>query len=184
MICPACRKDSLIEKEIEKGLNAMSCPECRGKWIKFADYETWSKTHEDDLHITMTGTGETEVNFKTIELARLCPNCRRILLKFKVAENVSFTIDRCGVCSGIWLDGLEWEILKRRNLQDDLAAIFTDQWQTKVRHAESRQMIDKIYAGKFGEEYQRLKDFKVWIDKHEKKQEIIGFLRDPTPFDV
>ncbi|MEK7723973.1 MAG: zf-TFIIB domain-containing protein, partial [Acidobacteriota bacterium] len=102
----------------------------------------WLKSHED---LPLIPSKKLKVSIPEFELARLCPECRRILVKYKVGQNIPFLIDRCGQCAGIWLDKGEWEILKRRNLHDDLQKIFTDHWQEEVKKGETRTNLAKMY---------------------------------------
>ncbi len=158
MKCPVCSK-TLESNEIENGLNALVCSECRGKWISFDSYETWLKNHTYNAH--ESSVRSRDMTIPEFEIARLCPRCRRILVKYKVGKNIPFRIDRCTNCAGVWLDEDEWEILKSRNLHDDLSNIFTDHWQAEVAREETRATLDQIYESKFGSaDYERMKEFK------------------------
>ncbi len=179
MNCPVCKNFELNQIEIEPNLWASRCENCHGKWISHNDYERWLKSHEN---LPMTQAKKTKITIPEFELARLCPQCRRILVKYKVGQNVPFTIDRCGSCAGIWLDKGEWETLKRRNLHDDLQEIFTDHWQEEVKRGETRENLAQMYETKFGkEDYAKIVNFKEWMENHDKEDEILAYIRDPNP---
>jgi Zn-finger nucleic acid-binding protein len=179
MNCPVCKNFELNKREIEPNLYASDCENCRGRWLSYQEYDVWLKA-KDDLPAVLPK--KLKMMIPEFELVRLCPECRRILVKYKVGQNVPFLIDRCGTCAGIWLDKGEWEILKRRNLHDDLQKIFTDHWQEEVKKGETRTHLAKMYEEKFGkEDYAKIIKFKEWMENHEKEDEIISYLRDPNP---
>lgn len=179
MNCPVCKTEELFRKEIEPILIASACQKCKGRWLSHNDYESWLKSHEN---IPELPSRKIKMTIPEFELVRLCPECRRILVKYRVGHNIPFSLDRCGTCAGVWLEKDEWEILKRRNLHDDLQKIFTDHWQEEVKKGETRARLAAMYEQKFGkEDYARICKFKDWIEAHEKEDEIIAYLRDPNP---
>lgn len=182
MKCPVCKSESLETTEIEPNLFAEVCTNCRGKWISNHNYEQWLKHHGDILPEIPGDGGGGEMLVPAFQLARLCPRDGRILIKYVVGRGIPFRIDRCGTCAGIWLDDREWEILKSRNLHDELNRVFTDHWQEEVQREEMRRHLESIYREKFGtDNYMRIKDFKSWIDQHEKRSEILAYLSDANP---
>lgn len=180
MNCPVCKYDSLNTQEIEPNLFAEVCEKCSGKWISGKNYQNWLESHGEILPEIKGEEGKMTI--PEFELARLCPADKRILIKYKIGRNIPFTIDRCGNCAGVWLDKDEWETLKSRNLHDELNKVFTDHWQEEVQKDEMRKRLGKIYEDKFGaENYSKIKDFKSWVDSHEKQGEILAYLKDPNP---
>jgi Zn-finger nucleic acid-binding protein len=179
MNCPVCKTTELNKREIEPNLSAMACENCRGRWISLKDYEIWLKLHENLPDVLPK---KLKINVPEFEHVRLCPECRRILVKYRVGQNIPFSIDRCGTCAGAWLEKNEWEVLKRRNLHDDLQKIFTDHWQEEVKKGDTRNQLAKMYETKFGkDDYAKILRFKDWMENHEKEDEIIAYLRDPNP---
>lgn len=181
MNCPNCKNAYLQAQEIEDNLPAQVCDNCDGKWISHENYESWLKFHGEILPEIPAGE-ESGMTIPHFQLARLCPKCKRILIKYKVGHNIPFQIDRCGDCAGVWLDQNEWETLKSRNLHDELNKIFTDHWQEQVSREETRRKLETIYQEKFGaDDYRQIRDFKSWIDTHDKRSEILAYLDDPNP---
>lgn len=179
MKCPVCRQYDLLPFELEPNLTANICRNCDGKWISQNAYQLWLKSHEN---LPELPSKEIKMTIPEFELAKLCPECRRILVKYKVGHNVPFNLDRCGTCAGVWLEKDEWEILRSRNLHDDLQKIFTDHWQEEVKQEETRNHLMLMYAEKFGrEDYEQILRFKEWVDSHEKADEIKAYIRDPNP---
>lgn len=183
MKCPACKMYDITATELETSLASFNCSHCGGNWIRDAEYKEWRKNHGEDLPVKPTN--EKAIQFTSVELARLCPDCNRILVKYKVGHDVNFTVDRCGGCGGVWLDKDEWTILKERNLHDNLYEFFTEPWQSEVRREEARRNMEFIYNNKFGEEdYERVKNFKEWMDEHPLRNQILAFVTDDSPLDV
>lgn len=181
MNCPVCKYNSLEIQEIETNLFADVCTKCNGKWISSDNYGKWLEQHAKNLP-ELPSDGDSGMTIPEFELARLCPIDKRILIKYKVGRNLPFKIDRCSNCAGVWLDDTEWIALKARNLHDDLNKIFTDYWQEEVKKEETRKTLEGIYKDKFGEDdYMKIKDFKKWIENHEKSGEIMAFLKDKNP---
>ncbi len=180
MKCPACNKNDLETREIEPNLWARVCGECKGKWISNNNYQKWLKIRGEIL--PEIPSAEPNITIPEFELARLCPKCRRILVKYKVGRNIPFKIDRCGNCAGVWLDQDEWETLRSRNLHDELNKIFTNHWQEEVKREETRNALRSIYEQKFGkEDYEKIRMFKSWVNEHEKSGEILAYIRDKNP---
>ncbi|HEV2663566.1 MAG TPA: zf-TFIIB domain-containing protein, partial [Blastocatellia bacterium] len=110
-------------------------------------------------------------------IAKLCPECNKILIKYSVGHGASFSLDQCGNCGGVWFDKDEWEALKARDLHEDVYVIFTAPWQDQVRSQESRRAEEELYRKKFGDEvFNEIQRMKAWIDAHPRKHEILAYL--------
>lgn len=180
MNCPVCKYNSLSTQEIEPNLFSEVCEKCEGKWISGKNYQNWLESLGEILPEIPGEDGELTI--PEFQPARLCPVDNRILIKYKVGRNIPFTIDHCGNCAGVWFDTNEWETLKSRNLHDELNKIFTDHWQEEIGREEMRRKMEQIYREKFGaDNYMKIKDFKSWLDQHEKQGEILAYLKDPNP---
>ncbi len=181
MKCPGCKERDFEIAEIEPDLLVDICKNCGGKWIAYSNYERWLENHGDALP-EIPGDADSGMTIPKFELAKLCPGCRRILVKYKVGRDLPFKIDRCSNCAGVWLEKNEWKTLKSRNLHDDLNKIFTDHWQEEVKRNRTRKALKKVYEEKFGaEDYERISEFKRWMDEHEKSGEILAYVRDKNP---
>ncbi len=181
MKCPVCKYESLETNEIEPDLFADDCTKCNGKWISSDNYENWLEKQTAILP-EIPLRADSDMTIPEFELARICPNDKRILIKYKVGRDLPFTIDRCGNCAGVWLDDTEWSSLKERNLHDEMNKMFTDHWQEEVKREETRKALDGIYQEKFGaDDYMKIKDFKSWVENHEKSGEIMAYLKDKNP---
>ena len=180
MNCPVCRTENLELTDIDRGLIAGVCPKCDGKWISLDSYEEWLSFANE--YQTPVDEDFEIPSFPKFEAARICPRCQRILTKYTVDVDLPVKIDRCSNCSGVWLDKMVWETLRRKNLHNSLSKVFTDYWQREVKKSESRKTLDGLNRKRFGEEdYARILEFKRWVFKHPKRDEILTFLRDSNP---
>ena len=182
MKCPSCPSSPLHLTDLASHLKASSCFSCKGKWIAASDYWTWldrqgealpEKT-PDDIPLQVADT----------QKAKLCPRCQRIMLRYRVGHGLDFRLDQCGHCKGIWFDANEWEALAQRNLHDEVHLIFSAPWQSKIRKAEARQMLDTIYENSFQADYDKVKQIKAWLDTHPEKKRIIDYLNNPDPYAI
>lgn len=182
MKCPVCKTASLKTAELESHLKAANCPKCEGTWIAATDYEHWLEKHGDRLP-------EKEPEGIAIaaddqQQAKLCPDCKRIMLRYKVGHGLNFRLDQCGSCNGIWFDTNEWDALKQRNLHDEVHLIFSAPWQAQVRQDEARQLLDGVYTQTFKADYGKIKDFKAWLDEHPERQAVLGYLASLDPYSL
>jgi len=183
MNCPVCKKSELSLNHLEDNLTSQQCPLCRGNWIAGAEYWKWVEKHKTDL-------AERVVEHETLSLAETglpidCPECRFRMVKYLVGRGLEFSIDHCLGCKGIWLDGNEWEALKKRNLHDDLNLMFTSFWQTEAQRLERKKKMEQIYVNRFGEtDYEEIKRIRYWLDTKNNREELIAYLIDKAPFDA
>ena len=67
------------------------CPACEGHWISGRAYFDWLDSHGDALpERTYEGP---EILIADTQLAKLCPECSRILLRYVVGHGTDFAID-------------------------------------------------------------------------------------------
>ena len=70
---------------------------------------------------------------------RFCPEDGYILARFHVGSSHPFMIDQCRNCSGVWLDGGEWEALQAGGLSNRMHLILPRNGRmTCGRHRETR----------------------------------------------
>jgi Zn-finger nucleic acid-binding protein len=183
MKCPVCKTAELNELNLEKNLLANGCENCGGRWISSTEYWNWLQQHDPSLPEQPFAEVDFQVD-DTIK-AKLCPDCGHILLKYKVGHGLDFFLDHCDNCNGIWLDQHEWEVLKVRNLHDELHRIFTTAWQKQVREEEIREKFEQFYAKKFGEaDYAEIKRIREWLEQHSQRSALLAFLSDDNPYGV
>jgi len=107
------------------------------------------------------------------------------MVKYLVGHGFSFTIDHCEGCKGVWFDRNEWEVLKERNLHDDLNSMFTSFWQDAAQKEARKKRLEQIYISRFGaDDYAEIERIRTWLATHPKKQDLLAYLTDKDPFDV
>ena len=181
MKCPVCKRATLFTQTVSEPLTMACCTVCEGKWLSSTAYWSWLDTLEGELPEKRYSDFSCEV--EDTPQAKICPDCGRILLKFKVGHGLDFRLDHCNSCNGVWFDKNEWEMLESRNLHDEIHKIFTTAWQNDVRAEERNQYFEKMYQEKFGDDYAKIIEFKNWLDDHDLKNTILAFLSDPKPME-
>lgn len=183
MKCPVCQDDLLHQKTLQANLPAYQCKKCNGVWISSNEYLTWLKTHGPSLP-EKPGDDASLPTWDTQEL-KLCADCGRILTRFRVLPNAKFYLDRCGHCNGVWFDKGEWDTLVARNLQDKVNQFFTKPWQARVREEETKGVLDKLYAGKFGvADYARIQEIRTWLKEHPQQTMLLAYLQADNPYKI
>lgn len=181
MICPVCKNVSLSDSVLEYGLNGYHCAECNGNWVRYNDYRDWMEKkafYNTPILASMDLKPESDS-----KKACLCPDCGRILIKYRASIDLPFSIDHCSSCGGVWLDNMEWESLIKSNLHDQLYKVFTEPWQQKLKKDVSKKHIEEKYVKKFGnEDYLKLIEIREWIHKSNHKEEMLAFLLDEDPY--
>ncbi|NJM98186.1 MAG: zf-TFIIB domain-containing protein [Phormidesmis sp. RL_2_1] len=145
MKCPICHDHSLEQVSLDTGLLAHQCHQCLGHWIPSQVYWKWldqreqQQAHPQQSKIQPTQPQQTQLQQRSpLQLsfgnhllpvcdnttANFCADCSRLMTKSKVGRGLSFYIDRCSHCHGVWLDQNEWENLKQQNLHDHIHYIF------------------------------------------------------------
>jgi Zn-finger nucleic acid-binding protein len=183
MLCPVCKNAVLYDKELELGLKGHTCNQCSGNWVRFHDYMLWKEesSKSSDLSVENQDYNLAYDNRK----ANFCPDCGRILIKYKVSGAIPFYVDHCAYCNGLWLDKCEWEAIVGHNLQYQVNVFFTSDWQKKIRKEMTAQRFRESYSRKFGEDnYAKLKEIRKWIVESNQKGEILAYLIDEDPYRI
>lgn len=177
MKCPACHSKHTVSVSLTDNLRACKCERCGGHWIPSKHYEAWQKSLTEIL--PGKPFTEVEIEVKDHAGAKLCPECGKILLKYKVGHGLDFFVDHCTACGGIWLDQNEWQALAAQNLHDEIHRIFSTAWQKQIRQETLAQTMESVFKNRFGEEtYHKAKDIRAWLNAHPRKDELMAFLKD------
>src|ERR1044072_665633 len=174
MLCPVCKTPELEMQILAKGLPSHHCKGCEGNWISSTAYWYWLE--QQGVSRARKAT-PTTIEVADNQQAKLCPECNRIMIMFRVGHQLNFALDQCAGCNGVWFDKNEWESLKDQQLHDDIHLIFTAPWQNQVRAEERQKAFEKIYISKFGQaDYAELVRIRAWLKAHSKQQEMLAFL--------
>jgi Zn-finger nucleic acid-binding protein len=180
MKCPSCKQEAFEAVEVDQGLSASHCRACGGHWISGQQYWNWLRSKGPNLPELPAAPGPAP-QIVDSTTAKLCPSCGRWLFKYKVGHGLSFAIEHCGQCEGIWLDKDEWAALKGRNLHDDLQRICDSLWQGQVRREETEHLVEARFSRVLGGDYQKAKQVREWIAGHPSRATLIAYLIDHLP---
>lgn len=176
MNCPHCHAEPLTAHALEPGLAAQQCPACRGTWVEAADYWIWLRAQGKNLP-ARPAAEDAPLPLADSDRAMLCPSCGHILLRYKVGHAITFLLDHCTFCGGVWFDANEWEVLKSRNLHDDVHIMFSDVWQARIAQEEHAQEQRRILDEKFGvEDLAEVRRIKDWLAGRPLRYELYALL--------
>ena len=176
MKCPV-DDGPLARVRLDAALPAFQCSACHGHWMRFGDYLGWREQQAENVPETLAELPALQPE-EWAGGVRRCPDCRILLSRYYVGRGVPFSLDQCGRCNGIWLDGREWETLRERGLHDDLNRIFGPGWQHEVRGEEERLRTTAQFTRQLGEaDFQRTHQFAEWVAAHPRRSEILAYLR-------
>ncbi len=175
MKCPRCKNPDLKPTLIEEYLPAMGCADCQGSLVSLLYYRHWAETQKPPVEATPRNASAVETTDTTTALN--CPKCGRFMMKYKITGCVSNRLDICTGCDEAWLDRGEWELLEALELSHQMSAIFTDQWQRRIRRELSEEMRRTILKRSIGEaSLVRVEEFRSWVGESGHKPEIMVYL--------
>ena len=180
MKCPNCHV-TLAPRDLEVGLASRACGQCGGQWIEGARYFRWleKRKREPEAPVDAAAPVAPAPGPDTSVAARLCPTCGRLLFRATVGRGLTFQIDRCAGCGGIWFDAHEWEALRARGLHDDVHFVFSAAWQADVARQERDRQHESMLTAKLGPaDHARVKQVRAWLDTHPRRAELYAVLLD------
>lgn len=183
MHCPVCQTPVLEHITLVDNLPAYQCPQCHGIFLMANEYWRWR------IALTPPALGNLDTPAPTptgdIDAAKICPNCKHLMLRYNILPNGKIILDRCGGCNGIWLDPTEWDALVALRLEYQVNEFFTTPWQNKIRTAETRHMLDKLYTEKFGApDYARIREIDAWLRENPQRPMLLAYLQSKDPYKI
>jgi Zn-finger nucleic acid-binding protein len=177
MKCPACPSKRISAIELAGNLRASKCEVCEGIWISHENYSAWHASFSEP---------QPEKTFSEVDLdledkpgAKVCPDCGRILLKYRVGHGLNFFVDHCSACGGIWLDKNEWEALEAKNLHDEIHRIFSTSWQKQIREESLEETMEKVFRNRFGDQtFEKISEIRDWLNHQSEKDQLMAFLQE------
>ena len=159
--------------DLAPDLAGQACSECSGVWLDRAKYDAWRAMHPTDIPETNT---PAQLTVSNTHKAKCCPQCGHLLLPYRVGHGLSFSIDYCGACGGVWCDCGEWDSIKAKNLHDNLHDIVSQHWQNAVRESEVQESIEQTYARHLGANYAKAQEVRTWLQGQPQKALILAYL--------
>lgn len=180
MKCPVCKDNLLQATVLDWEMPAYKCDRCEGVWIPANDYLAWLKDQGAHAHLDHAAATASPMD---VPSPKFCPNCSKVMRRFKVLPNVDLYLDRCSQCNGVWCDQNEWGWLVANNLQDKINLLFTQPWQTRLREQETKTALEKVYLERFGEvDYSKLKEIWIWLRFHPQRGMLLAYLQAENPY--
>ncbi|MCP3905748.1 MAG: hypothetical protein GY715_19145 [Planctomycetes bacterium] len=177
MRCPSCKQRTLDPTELASGPSALGCGGCGGVWIPSRSYWAWLEARGDD-EAPDAGDAPTARPTDDSEHAKICPDCGHLTIRYEVGAGVSFVVDHCDHCNGVWLDRREWDALVPAGLHARLHHVFTSGWQARRRRAESEERADARLAEDLGAEtFAELERVTAWISSHPRSRTLLAHIR-------
>jgi Zn-finger nucleic acid-binding protein len=178
MNCPVCRNVQLESERLSADLESRSCRKCGGRWIQSFSYWKWLQA-SGGVHPAMTPAKPGEFESQDSAPGKLCPECGHFLTQRKVGHGVTFHLDRCGNCGGIWFDRNEWEALAEKGLHDDIHFVFSNAWQKEVDAEETREAYEQRIAKILGSQsYAKVTEFAKWLAMQPQKSTVLSYLAE------
>lgn len=138
-------------------------------------YYQWMERREK----TSAAPGEALTAVQDSKAAKLCPECSRLLIRYRVGHGADFSLDRCNTCAGIWFDAAEFETLHQLGLHDRIHFIFSAAWQANVTRDDQRKSHDALLLQKLGtDDFEELKRVRAWVRGHAHRAAILASLTE------
>ena len=176
MHCPSCKDHILKPVKLEKNLPARQCGHCEGVLLDLLYYRSWaeqqpSSSDENPTHVPLEKLTDTSE-------AMTCPQCEKLMVKYRISATQSNKIDVCSHCDDAWLDGGEWALLNALAMEKELTHIFTQPWQQRVLKASLAITQEKRDESQLGEaDYGKVLAFRDWLLSHPKRSLIEQILQ-------
>ena len=118
MNCAKCNME--LKKEFIEGIELDVCPKCSGIWFDFNELsEILDKPFQKSLKNHKNNNQDHDLKRAS------CPKCGVAGKMINVIDLKKNThLDSCIICNGIWLDGGEYEILKKEGFLIKIKNIF------------------------------------------------------------
>lgn len=175
MQCPSCDNHQLRPLRLEHDLPALGCDECEGALLSLVAWRTW-REHAPASRADDTNDGGVVEAVQDSKALLRCPKCTGLMTKYRFAADTRNQIDFCAHCDEVWLDHGEWELLERFAVDEQLAKVFSQPWQNRVRSEEVKQRAEERWKQQLGAEYERVRAFRSWLAQHQKAREILAYL--------
>lgn len=110
---------------------------------------------------------------------RMCPECGRFLRRYHLGMGIEFEVERCGGCAGVWCDRGKWPRLRAAGAHARLHLLFSDSWQAKLKEEQiRRRQGDRVRSILGDADFERAREFKVWVDSHPHRATLRAFLAE------
>lgn len=181
MKCTSCKSGKLNPSYLDDLFPCHTCTNCGGNLVMINDYLRWL---DGNTNTEFTSSIDVEVEAEETQIALLCPKTSTLMMKYRISKDTSHRLDLSTSINAIWMDKGEWALLKSKGLAGKLSSIFTDSWQRKIREASAADTLNTLYEKEFGQNYDKIKEFRDLVLSMENRSNVIAFLVSDDPFKV
>jgi Zn-finger nucleic acid-binding protein len=147
--------------------------------ILLRDFKRWQELHPTS---EFPVSAEVEVISEDTSRAMICPLSKRLMTKYRISADTQHRLDLSPTVNAVWLDKGESNLLKEKCLAPKLSEIFTDHWQHEILDVETAEVMHELYERKFGDQYEKIKEFKTMMDAMRNRPEVIAYLLAEDPY--
>jgi Zn-finger nucleic acid-binding protein len=102
--------------------------------------------------------------------------------RLRVSLDLPFTLDRCGMCNGLWFERGELDALETAGMLPRLYHHLNDTSQHRLVAEARRRELERQCREAVGEEsFERARAFREWLHAHPEKMRLWAFLSDGEP---
>jgi Zn-finger nucleic acid-binding protein len=120
------------------------CCKCLGFWVNLASIGALQQSGA--LESVDDEAAQPEGDRRT----GLCPEGLGLLLRAKASWTRPFFVERCGSCSGIWLDAGEWKRLSAEHLLEHLEDLWLPTWRKQMQAEYSAAQLEDMLRQRLG----------------------------------
>jgi hypothetical protein len=109
----------------------------------------------------------------------LCPEGHGILARAKASWTRPFFVERCVVCSGIWLDAGDWKRLSAEHLLEHIEDLWLPTWRKQMQEKHSAAQLHEMIEQRIGTDLlARIEDVASELAVHEHADLGFAVLRE------
>ncbi len=143
MRSPVDPTSRMIQSEIEPGLVAYTCPKSGGVWIDHKHYWDWLLKQPGFPKPTPAISDMPVPDNDPHNRPLISPDSGRLMIKYRVGHALNFRIDHDSISGGFWLDKGEYDLLRQRNLHDELHLICSPEYQQHLAKLDAQAVFDQ-----------------------------------------
>lgn len=152
MKSPVDPTTTMIQREIEPGLIAYTCPKSGGIWIDHQHYWNWLLKQPGFPKPIESIDDLPEIDTDEQSKPLISPESGRLMIKYRVGHGLKFRIDHDATSGGFWLDQGEYELIRERNLHDELHLICSPEYQLELDRLDTKAIMDQRIESLLGTE--------------------------------
>jgi Zn-finger nucleic acid-binding protein len=178
--CPKCRKDTLTPISFKRAvpddpriLGPSRCTQCHGVWLPHEAVVLELKPSdavEPEMSTQPTGL-DAQVGF--------CPLGHGLMTRAMGEGTLTFHLDRCEICRGVWFDSGEWAVVAAgewlRHLDDLWDPVHRKRMREQSEHAHR---LAALHAALGDATYSKVVELAELLRDHPEKSVALAYLLD------